>query len=190
MSIHFGEDKTKSILFSTKNRKRKIGTLGMQYSGVKSKQYSKITYLGCRLDESLSGKVMALKVINKIKGRLKFFYKKNRYLTPYLKWPLCNALIQSHFDYACSAWHPILIRNSKANSKLSKTHVLDPVPSWITEITLEWTTLKKITDSQFLKDLIGTFVLTLLNFLRKLVLYIFIIYMAKIKQIRDLLFWN
>ena len=26
-SIHFGEDKTKSILFSTKNRKRKIGTL-------------------------------------------------------------------------------------------------------------------------------------------------------------------
>ena len=115
MSIHFGEDKTKSILFSTKNRKRKIGTLGMQYSGVKSKQYSKITYLGCRLDESLSGKVMALKVINKIKGRLKFFYKKNRYLTPYLKWPLCNALIQSHFDYACSAWHPNL--NKKFKSK-------------------------------------------------------------------------
>ena len=27
LSIHFGEDKTKSILFSTKNRKRKIGTL-------------------------------------------------------------------------------------------------------------------------------------------------------------------
>ena len=27
LSIHFGEDKTKSILFSTKNRKKKIGTL-------------------------------------------------------------------------------------------------------------------------------------------------------------------
>ena len=103
MSIHFGEDKTKSILFSTKNRKRKIGTLDMQYGGVKSKQYSKVTYLGCGLGQNLAGKAMALKVINKINGRLKFFYKKNRYLTPYLKRPLCNAIIQSHFDYAYSA---------------------------------------------------------------------------------------
>ena len=27
LSIHFGDDKTKSILFSTKNKKKKIGTL-------------------------------------------------------------------------------------------------------------------------------------------------------------------
>ena len=72
LSIHFGEDKTKSILFSTKNRKRKIGTLDIQYGDVKIKQYSKVTYLGCELDESLSGEAMALKVINKINGRLKF----------------------------------------------------------------------------------------------------------------------
>ena len=38
LSIHFGEDKTKSILFSTKNRKRKIRTLDMQYGDVKTKQ--------------------------------------------------------------------------------------------------------------------------------------------------------
>ena len=43
LSIHFEEDKTKSILFSTKNRKRKIGTLDIQYSYVKIKQYSKVT---------------------------------------------------------------------------------------------------------------------------------------------------
>ena len=41
LSIHFGEDKTKSILFSTKNGKRKIGTLDMQYGAVRIKQYSK-----------------------------------------------------------------------------------------------------------------------------------------------------
>ena len=85
LSIHFGEDKTKSILFSTKNRKRKIRTLGIQYGYVKIKQYSKVTYLGCELDDSLSGEAMALKVINKINGRLKFMYRKNRYLTPYLE---------------------------------------------------------------------------------------------------------
>ena len=52
LSIHFGEDKTKSILFSTKNRKRKIGTLDIQYGDVQIKQYSKVTYLGCELDEN------------------------------------------------------------------------------------------------------------------------------------------
>ena len=46
LSIHVGEDKTKSILFSTKNRKRKSRTLDMQYGDVKIKQYSKVTYLG------------------------------------------------------------------------------------------------------------------------------------------------
>ena len=70
LSIHFGEDKIKSILFSTKSRKRKIGTLGIQHGDVKIKQYSKVTYLGCKLDESLLGEAIALKVINKINGRL------------------------------------------------------------------------------------------------------------------------
>ena len=103
LSIQFGEDKTKSILFSTKNRKKKIGTLDIQYGDVKIKQPSKVTYLGCELDETLSGEAMTLKVINKINGRHKFLYRKNRYLTPYLKRLLHNALIQPHFDYTCSA---------------------------------------------------------------------------------------
>ena len=86
------------------------------YGDAKIKQYSKVTYLGCELDESLSEEAMGLKVINKINGRLKFLYRKNRYLTPYLKRLLCNALIQPHFDYACSAWYPNL--NEKFKSKL------------------------------------------------------------------------
>ena len=53
LSIRF--DKTKAILLSTKNRKRKIGTLEIQYGDVQIKQYSKVTYLGCELDEMLSG---------------------------------------------------------------------------------------------------------------------------------------
>ena len=49
LSIHFKEEKTKSILFSTINRKRKIVTSNIQYDDVKIKQYSKLTYLGCEL---------------------------------------------------------------------------------------------------------------------------------------------
>ena len=106
LNIHFGEDKTKSILFSTKNRKRKIGTLDIQYGNIKIKQYSKVAYLDCEFDESLSGEAMVL-----MNSRLKFLYRKNRYLTLYLKRLLCNALIQPHFDYAWSDYFIILISN-------------------------------------------------------------------------------
>ena len=81
-SIHFRKDKTKSILFPTKNRKRKIGTLYTHHGVVKIKQYSKVTHLRSELDESMLGEAMALKVINKINSRLKFLYRKNRYLIP------------------------------------------------------------------------------------------------------------
>ena len=49
LSIDFEEEKTKSILFSTINRKRKIVTSNIQYGDVKIKQYSKVTYLGFEL---------------------------------------------------------------------------------------------------------------------------------------------
>ena len=116
LSLHFREGETKSILFSTKNKKKKIGILEIKYGNINIKQYSKVTYLGCELDENLSGEAMALKVINKINSRLRFLYRKNRYLSPYLKRLLCNAIIQPHFDYACSAWYPDL--NKKFKSKL------------------------------------------------------------------------
>ena len=38
--------------------------------------------------------------------RLKFLYRKNWFLILELRQLLCNAVIQSHFDYTCSAWYP------------------------------------------------------------------------------------
>ena len=58
----------------------------------------------CILDERMYEETMALSVINKINNKLKFLYRKNRFFTPPLTRFLCNALIQPHFDYACSAW--------------------------------------------------------------------------------------
>ena len=66
------------------------------YNGIKIKQYSKVTYLGCLMDETISGESMALKTIKK-KQKLKFLYRKNWFLTPELRRLLCNAIIQSHF---------------------------------------------------------------------------------------------
>ena len=58
LSIHFGEDKTKSILFGTKRKLRKAGNLNITYQGLNIKQNSQVTYLVCILDETMSGEPM------------------------------------------------------------------------------------------------------------------------------------
>ena len=118
LSIHFGEDKTKSILFASQRKIKTIKKLNIKYQDIEIKQHSQVTYLGCVMDETMSGEPMALKVINKINGKLKFIYQKNSFLTPGLQRMLCNALIQPHFDYACSTWYPNL------NVKLKKLQIV------------------------------------------------------------------
>ena len=82
LSIHFGEDKTKSILFANKRRAKNIRQLNIKYKDINIKQHSKVTCLGCVLDETMSGEPMALNVINKINGKLEFLYRKKRFLSP------------------------------------------------------------------------------------------------------------
>ena len=72
------------------------------------------------LDETMSGETMALSVINKINNKIKFLCWKNRFLTPTLKRLLCNALIQPHFDYACSSWYPSLTKKLKNRIQTSQ----------------------------------------------------------------------
>ena len=116
LSIHLGEDKTKCILFGTKHRLNKGSSLGIKYGEIHIKQYHTVTYLGCLLDETLSEESMAFQIINKINSSLRFLYRKNRFLYPPPRRLLCNSLIQTHFDYACSAWYPNL--NKRLQSKL------------------------------------------------------------------------
>ena len=82
LSIHFGEDKTRSVLFASKQRAKNIRQLIIKYKDINIKQHLEVTCLGCVLDEMMSGESMALKVINKINGKLKFLYGKNRFLVP------------------------------------------------------------------------------------------------------------
>ena len=54
------------------------------------KEHAKVIYLGCILDEKMSGESMALKVSNKINLRLKFLHRKKKLLTPVLCRLLCK----------------------------------------------------------------------------------------------------
>ena len=95
-------------LFASKRKIKKVPKLKITYKNDQIKQHSKVTYLGCILDETLSEKSMALKVISKVNSRLKFLQRRKKFLTPALHRLLCNALIHLHFDYASSAWYPHL----------------------------------------------------------------------------------
>ena len=104
LSVHFGDDKTKSILFSSKMKVKKADPMNINYRGTSIKQHTSVKYLGCILDQTLSGESMSQYVLNKINSKLRFLYRKQYFLTPALKRSLCNALIQPHFDFACSVW--------------------------------------------------------------------------------------
>ncbi|MFM1566744.1 MAG: RNA-directed DNA polymerase, partial [SAR86 cluster bacterium] len=113
LSIHFGEDKTKSIVFGTNRKMKNMREIDIRCGDVKIKQHPQVVYLGCILDSRLSGEAMALQALGKINGRLKFLYRKKGFLTPSLKRLLCNALIQPHFDFACLAWYTNLKKKLK-----------------------------------------------------------------------------
>ena len=100
LSIHFGEDKTKSILFS---KARSYMEINISYADHYIKIHETLQHLDCQLDSKLSGESMASKVPKKINTKLKLLYCQSRYLTSAFKILLCKALIQPHFDYGCSS---------------------------------------------------------------------------------------
>ena len=117
LSVHFGEEKTKSILFGTKRQLKDQRDLNLKYGDIEIKQHCRVAYLGCILDNILSGEHMSAKVLNTVNNRLKFLYRKQKFLSLSLRRLLCNALIQPHFDYACVAWYPLLDKRQSRGYK-------------------------------------------------------------------------
>ena len=106
LSIHFGEDKTKSILFSPKRKSKSIGQIDISDKDVKVKQYSVATYLGCVLVECQTGESLAMQDYT-VTSKLKQVPFKR------LDEAFVNAHIQPHFNYACAAWYPNLNKKYK-----------------------------------------------------------------------------
>ena len=63
LSIHFGEDKTQSILFS---KMRALRETNISFAGHSIKQHDTVEYLGYQLVSKLSAETMALKVLKKM----------------------------------------------------------------------------------------------------------------------------
>ena len=137
LSIHFSEDKTKCIVFGTNRKIKNLRELDIRRGDIKIKQHPQVVYLGCTLDRTLSGDAMATKALGKINGRLKFLYRKQGFLTPYLKRLLCNALIQPHFDFAGLAWYTNLKKILKKKVQITQDKCIRFCYAWKIETTLE-----------------------------------------------------
>ena len=124
LSIHFGEDKIKSILFAPLNKCKKLRKLNISYGLLKIKQYSEVIYLGCILGESLSGESIALHVVSKVNTRLKFLHRKTNFCHlnygDYYILRLCSviSILYAQFGTTTST-----TKNSKLSYKLFKTNV-------------------------------------------------------------------
>ena len=78
--IHFGDYKTKSILFASKRKIKSAMKLNLTFKNMKIKQCLQVAYLGHALHETLSWDIIALKVLSKISRKPKFLYHENKSL--------------------------------------------------------------------------------------------------------------
>ena len=118
LSIHLG--KTESILFGTINKLTKANHLNIKYGKQEIEQKQKVKYLGVTLDNNLTGKSMVESILSKINNKLRFLYRKQKFLNKDIRRLLCNSLIQPHYDFACSSWYPLLTQNLKKRLQISQ----------------------------------------------------------------------
>ena len=67
---------------------------------------------------------MVMQICTKIILKLKFLYRKNRFLLKDLRRLLCNALIQPHFDYQCAVWYPNLNKKNRKKSQILQNNCI------------------------------------------------------------------
>ena len=60
--------------------------------------------MGAILDWDMSGQSMGTTPLKKVKRCLNFLYRKADFLDSKCRKMICQALLQSHFDYSCNVW--------------------------------------------------------------------------------------
>ena len=101
LSINLG--KTESILFSTKKRLGISSEMNVTCGETMVASTKSVRYLGVDLDQSLDGDYIAGNILKKGNSRLKFLWRHAKFLNKNSRKLLASALIQCHFDYACTA---------------------------------------------------------------------------------------
>ena len=103
LSLRLG--KTESIQFASNRKLKQHEFLRSSCNGIKVGGKEVVTYLGGQLDQDLSGKYMAQKIIKTANARLKILYRKKIFLNQYCRKTVCMAMIQLRIDYASNLYY-------------------------------------------------------------------------------------
>ena len=98
--------KTESFLFASNRELKQQKFLRISCNGITVGGKEVVTYL----DQDLSGKSMAQKIIHKADASLKFLYTKKMFLNQYCRKTVCMAMIQSRIDYASNFFYHSLLK--------------------------------------------------------------------------------
>ena len=104
LSLHLG--KTESILFGSKRKLKRVNSFEVRCNNEVIQHVNSVKYLGLQIDNDLAGDNIVKGIVKKANSRLKFLYRYKDMLSFKCRKTLCSALIQCHFDYACSSWYP------------------------------------------------------------------------------------
>jgi len=103
LSLHLGQ--AQSILFGTRLKLRISPNFEVKCGQSVITAQTKVYYLGCVIDNILSGDDMAMKAHNKITNRTKFLARNANILDSATLKTLPRALVLCHFDYAATFWY-------------------------------------------------------------------------------------
>ena len=122
LSLHLG--KTEAILFGSKRRLRDKEELKVKCNGVVIETKKNVKYLGVTLEQNLSGENIANNIVSKCSNKLKFLYRNTSNFDSRTKKLLVSALLQHHFDYACSSWYSGLSSNQKERLQVMQNKII------------------------------------------------------------------
>ena len=116
LSLHLGN--TESILFGSKYKLSKSSKLNVECNGTQIVAKSTVTYMGSEIDQYMSGEEMVQKLYIQSPPEQILFARKSKYLDrETMKIGIANrlatALVQCHFDYACSSWYTSLTKKTQ-----------------------------------------------------------------------------
>ena len=119
--MHSG--KTESILITSKRKQHLQKEFVINYAGQVIKPSDMVKYLGLKIDSTLSGDKIVDSILTKCHSRLKFLYRYKDILSVKTKKVLTSALIQSHFDYASTAWYSALTKHLKSKLQVAQNKI-------------------------------------------------------------------
>jgi len=122
LSLHLG--KTETILFGSKQKLRPITSLNISCNGTNINPTGSVKYLGVTIDQFFVFSYMAESVLKKAKARLKCVYRKKDFLKFQSRKQLVTALVQCHFDYACSVWYNGMTQNLKNRLQITQNQLI------------------------------------------------------------------